>query len=76
MPILKDSELRKTASHILQIKQTPTAPGFDEIYYPGEIEWRTAKQRSKDGIFIEDATWGRLQNLIKEFSINNEPGQS
>ena len=55
---------------ISQIKQTPTAPGFDEILYPGEIEWRTAKQRSKNGIFIEDATWNRLQKLMKEFSVD------
>lgn len=60
---------------ISQIKRTPTAPGFDEVLYPGEIEWRTAKQRSKEGIFIEDTTWNRLRNLMKEFSVDVEIGR-
>ena len=60
---------REVDDFIRQIKRTPTAPGFDEILYPGEIEWRTTKQRSKAGIFIEDATWNRIQNLMKDFSV-------
>jgi len=63
---------REVDDFIRQIKHTPTAPGFDEILYPGEIEWRTAKQRSKDGIYIEDATWTQIQNLMKDFSVTIE----
>ena len=54
---------------IAQIKQTPPAPGFDEVLYPGEIEWRTARQRAVDGIFIEDATWNGLQQLMADYGI-------
>ena len=49
------------------------AKGFDEVLYPGEIEWRNAKERLKSGIFIEDATWNGLQGLMNEFGINIEP---
>ena len=52
-----------------QIKKTPPAKGFDEVLYPGEIEWRNTKERLNSGIFIEDATWDELQRLMNEFEI-------
>ena len=64
---------REVDDFILQIKGTPPAPGFDEVLYPGEIEWRTAQQRLADGIFIEDATWKAIEGLIQDFEIVMEP---
>jgi len=59
---------------ISHVKSTPPAPGFKEVMYPGEPEWRTAKKRAHDGVFIEHATWTDLQRLMKEFGINDEVG--
>jgi uncharacterized oxidoreductase len=42
------------------VKDTPTAPGVSEVYYPGELEWRTERDRRRDGIPIEDDTWNAL----------------
>jgi uncharacterized oxidoreductase len=64
---------REVDAVIRQMKQTPPAPGFDEVLYPGEIEWRTAEQRAADGIFIEDATWDGLQRLMDEYGIDIKP---
>ncbi len=51
---------------ICEIKSAPPLPGFEEVLYPGEPEWRTTQKRSKEGIFIEDRTWAALQGLMKE----------
>ena len=64
---------REVDDVVKQIKQTPPAPGFDEVLYPGEIEWRTAQQRIADGIFIEDTTWNGLQRLMEDYGIAIEP---
>jgi hypothetical protein len=34
-----------------------------EVLYPGEYEQRTAKERSRDGILVEDKTCAALQAL-------------
>jgi LDH2 family malate/lactate/ureidoglycolate dehydrogenase len=66
---------REVDDFISQIKNTPPAAGFKEVYYPGEIEWLTAKKRSREGIEIEESTWNALQGLIKEYGIAAEVGQ-
>jgi uncharacterized oxidoreductase len=67
-----DAFKRDVDDFISQLKRIPPAEGFNEVMYPGEIEWRTAKQRSKDGIFIEDTTWKALEGLMKDFGIQIE----
>lgn len=51
------------------LKETPPAEGFQEVLYPGEIEYRTEQQRRRDGIQIEDSTWGRLTALAQEYGV-------
>ncbi len=45
------------------LKATPPADGFDEVLYPGEIEYRTEQRRRHAGIPIEDSTWRRLGEI-------------
>jgi len=49
------------------LKQTPPAKGFEEVLYPGEIEYRTSQRRGREGIPIEDSTWGRLTEIGNRF---------
>jgi uncharacterized oxidoreductase len=51
------------------LKATPPAEGFDEVLYPGEIEYRTEQRRRRAGIPIEDATWRRLGEIAARFGI-------
>lgn len=44
---------------------TPPAEGFTEVLYPGEVEYRTAQRRRREGIPVEDETWGRLTALAR-----------
>jgi uncharacterized oxidoreductase len=56
------------------LKDTPPAEGFKEVYYPGEIEFRKEQDRRKNGIPIEDATWGVLKKLAAEYGIAGKLG--
>jgi LDH2 family malate/lactate/ureidoglycolate dehydrogenase len=51
------------------LKETPRAEGFDEILYPGELEDRIRHERLRDGIDIDDATWGALEALKNEVGV-------
>ena len=42
------------------VKSSPLMPGVGRIYYPGETEAETRKQREVDGIFVEEATWNAI----------------
>ena len=47
------------------LRATPPAAGVDEVLYPGEVEYRTAIRRRREGIPVEDDTWGRLAALAR-----------
>ena len=49
------------------LKATPPADGFDEVLYPGEIEYRTEKRRRHAGIPIEETTWRGLGEIATRF---------
>ncbi|MEM7250298.1 MAG: Ldh family oxidoreductase [Pseudomonadota bacterium] len=49
--------------------ETPTQPGVDRVYYPGEVEHVRAQTLRAEGLTIEDATWTKLSDLAQEFSV-------
>lgn len=51
------------------VKQSPLATGFDEVLYPGEVEYRTARHRSVAGIDVEDDTWTAIANLATSLNV-------
>jgi len=51
------------------LKETPPAEGVQEVFYPGEIEYRTSQRRGQEGIPIEDSTWGRLGEIAQRFGL-------
>jgi uncharacterized oxidoreductase len=57
------------------VKTSPPAAGFSEVFYPGEIEYRTELQRSKEGIFVEDETWRQISDLMAEVGVAEAVGQ-
>jgi uncharacterized oxidoreductase len=63
-----DEFKRDMEEFVHYIKDTPTAAGFTEVLYPGELEHRTAQARRRDGIFVEDATWDQIMALKAEAS--------
>ena len=52
------------------VKSSKIAPGFKEILVPGELEYRTTKERNRKGIFIDSETWSEIKSKAKELGIN------
>lgn len=46
---------------VAYMKSSRPAPGFDEVLVPGELEFRTLRQREKDGIPIDATTLDALR---------------
>lgn len=59
-------EVRDFAEYL---QATPPGPGFDRVYYPGEVEFEREKERRATGIPIEDATWAALGKLAAELGV-------
>ena len=55
-----DEYFTEADDYIDFVKSAATAPGFESILMPGEIELAMKKQRMAEGIFVEDETWGQI----------------
>ena len=56
------------------LKSTPPSEGSNGVFYPGEIEFLRERQRRKDGVEIEDATWDLLRALAGQYKLAAELG--
>jgi LDH2 family malate/lactate/ureidoglycolate dehydrogenase len=52
-----------------EIKAVPTAKGFDEVFYPGEIEARNDARSRKEGIQFPDDTLADLKRIANETGL-------
>jgi len=51
----------ETRAMLDYMKSTPPVAGIDEVLIPGEPERIAMKNRTRDGIYIDDTTWSQLQ---------------
>jgi LDH2 family malate/lactate/ureidoglycolate dehydrogenase len=51
---------------IEHVKSCPAAPGFTEVYVPGEVEFREELKRRSEGIFLDDFIWAEICNTAHE----------
>ena len=63
---------KEVAEFAEYLKATQPAEGFDEVLYPGEIEYKQEVARRRDGIQIEDVTWEKLTALAEQYSVSSE----
>lgn len=52
-----------------EVKQTPLAPGHEEIFYPGELEDRAEARNLAAGIDLPENTWSDLDELASETGL-------
>jgi len=52
------------------LKASPTQPGVQEVFVPGEIEYRTMQQRLKEGIPIDTPDWTALTQTAQTLGID------
>lgn len=51
------------------IHSSPTAPGFERVYVPGEPEVARREQRLREGVLVEEGTWTLLEQLAERFGV-------
>ncbi len=56
---------------IAGLKDVPLAEGFDEIFYPGEIEARNDAANRRDGLLLPDDTRADLRRLAGELDLGD-----
>jgi LDH2 family malate/lactate/ureidoglycolate dehydrogenase len=54
---------------IAQIKAVPLAQGFDEVFYPGEIEARNDAKNRREGLLLPDDTLTDLKEVADEYGL-------
>jgi LDH2 family malate/lactate/ureidoglycolate dehydrogenase len=68
MPV---DEFKEQVNILVQkIKSSKLRPGFTEILIPGEPEYRTEKERLKNGISIPDRTWEEIRATAATLSLD------
>jgi LDH2 family malate/lactate/ureidoglycolate dehydrogenase len=55
-----------------EIKAVPKAKGFDEVFYPGEIEFNNNLKNRRDGIQLPDDTLADLKRIAKETGLKSD----
>jgi uncharacterized oxidoreductase len=65
---------KEVGEFVTYLKETPPSEGSSGVLYPGEIEHRRELDRSKDGIAVEDATWGRIKALAEGYGLAGQLG--
>lgn len=53
--------------------RSDSRPGFDEVYVPGEIEWRRVPDREANGIPVNGALAAELSRIAEELEIDWPP---
>ena len=69
-----DSFKRRSRGLVDHVKSSRTREGFDEVLFPGEPEYRRAKQRQRDGIDLPDSLWSAIRELALELGVDVEGG--
>jgi len=55
---------------VAAIKSVPVAAGFDEVFYPGEIEARNDVRQRREGIVLPADTLADLANIARENGLD------
>ncbi len=55
---------------ISHVKSSRLAEGFEEMLAPGEPEFRTARDREKTGIDVDETTWSTVCEIGLEVGVN------
>ena len=53
-------------------RDIPPAHGFDEVLVPGDPERISVVNRGRDGIPLDDSTWGQLLESARSVGISHE----
>ena len=55
---------------IRDLKSTPPAPGFSKVFVPGELEFLSSDERSRNGIPVDEKTWEDITSLALHLNVD------
>ena len=65
------TEFEQEIEHLVAwVKSSATLPGVSEIFVPGDVEQRAREKRMREGIYVEEKTWGELVTVARELSVD------
>jgi len=56
------------------LKSTPPSEGSPGVFYPGELEYLTERDRRANGVEVEDATWKKLSEMAAGYGLSARLG--
>lgn len=63
-------EYKKEVQRLIDwVKSSPTMPGVDQIYLPGEIEEKNRRKKEVTGIDIPDSIWRGIVEVADELGV-------
>ena len=54
---------------VMDLKSVPLAQGFEEVYYPGEIEARNEAESSRKGLVLAEDTLTGLAGIARAMDL-------
>ncbi len=64
--LLTAEQVRQFIAHL---KTSPKAPGVAEILVPGERAFRERERRLREGVEVEDRTWGQILDAARRLGV-------
>jgi len=64
-----DEYKREVQTLIDWVKSSPTMPGVEKVYLPGEIEAETRRKREAEGLAIEESIWDDILAAAQEVGV-------
>jgi uncharacterized oxidoreductase len=55
---------------IEHVKSCPVAPGFKDVYVPGEVEHLEEKRKRTEGLEVDQQTWGEINLVARELKVD------
>ena len=52
-----------------RIRNTPPAPGHEQVFLPGDIERQNTEERRRDGIPIHEDVWEKIEATAEELGV-------
>ena len=65
-----ESFFEEVRGFVTRMKNSPTAKGYTDVFFPGEKAHKHYQKTSKNGILVDDVAWKKISELAVELGVN------
>ena len=62
-----EREIEGLVAHVMSSR---VKAGINEIFLPGQVEFRTSEKRRREGIDVDDGTWKRICDAARRVGLD------